>query len=179
VHATLREFQPPERDQQAEVRRRADDVAESLAAALEREHHEIDDEIDAFTAKLAAGTIEPGPLRHAATALRRHIYLEEMFLFPPLRDAGMVAPIFVMLREHGQLWRTLDAIETELAIDPDSATLQTLCKELVVQLQHHNPKEEQILYPQADLALDEHSSARLRNVLDSGVLPEGWTCERA
>jgi len=159
--------------------RRADDVAESLAAALEREHQEIDEEIDAFTAKLAAGSIEVAPLRHAATALRRHIYLEEVFLFPPLRDAGMVAPVFVMLREHGQMWRTLDTIDAELAVDPDDATLQRLCKELVVQLQHHNPKEEQILYPQADLALDEQASERLRAFLDSGALPDGWTCERA
>ena len=154
-------------------------MAESLATALEREHHEIDEEIDVFTAKLAAGAVEPAPLRHAAAALRRHIYLEEAFLFPPLRDAGLVAPIFVMLREHGQLWRTLDAIELELALQPDVATLQRLGKELVVQLQHHNSKEEQIVYPQAGLALDEEATERLRAFLESGVLPEGWVCERA
>ncbi len=154
-------------------------MAESLAAALEREHHEIDDEIEQFTAKLAAGSVEAAPIRHAATALRRHIYLEEVFLFPPLRDAGMVAPIFVMLREHGQLWRTLDAIEAELAFDPDQATLQKLSKELVVQLEHHNPKEEQILYPQADLTLDTDAAAQLAEFLKSGALPDGWVCERA
>jgi iron-sulfur cluster repair protein YtfE (RIC family) len=146
---------------------------------LEREHHEIDEEIDAFIAQLSAGTVEAGRLRQAAAALRRHIYLEEVFLFPPLRDAGMVAPVFVMLREHGQMWRTLDAIELELAVDPDQAVLQKLSRELVVQLQHHNPKEEQILYPQADLALDDQAAERLHEFLDSGALPEGWVCERA
>ena len=154
-------------------------MTEALSLALEREHHEIDEEIDAFIAQLTVGAIEAGRLRQAATALRRHIYLEEVFLFPPLRDAGMVAPVFVMLREHGQMWRTLDAIELELAVDPDQEALQKLSRELVVQLQHHNPKEEQILYPQADLALDDQTAKRLREFLDAGTLPEGWVCERA
>jgi hemerythrin-like domain-containing protein len=154
-------------------------VTESIAAALEREHHEIDEAIDLFTGKLTNGAVEPTPLRHASAALRRHIYLEEAFVFPPLRDAGLVAPIFVMLREHGQLWRTLDAIELELALNPDVATLQKLGKELVVQLQHHNPKEEQILYPQADLALDQQMTEQLHAFLESGALPDGWVCERA
>lgn len=154
-------------------------MTESVGAALEREHHDIDEEIRVFTETLAVGSVEPAPLRRAAAALRRHIYLEEEFLFPPLRDAGLIAPVFVMLREHGQLWRTLDAIELELALSPDVATLQMLGKELVVQLQHHNPKEEQILYPQADLALDQQAAERLHEFLESGALPEGWVCERA
>lgn len=154
-------------------------MIESVDAALEREHREIDQEIEIFIAALASGSVDAGPLRRAATALRRHIYLEEEFLFPALRDAGLVAPIFVMLREHGQLWRTLDAIELELALTPDVATLQILGKELVVQLQHHNPKEEQILYPQADMVLGQQGAERLREFLESGALPEGWVCERA
>ena len=88
--------------------------ANSLAAVLEREHHDIDNGIEAFAALLAAGEVDAEPLRRAAGALRRHIYIEEALVFPPLRDAGLVAPVFVMLREHGQLWRTLDALDAEL-----------------------------------------------------------------
>jgi iron-sulfur cluster repair protein YtfE (RIC family) len=151
---------------------------DSLAAALEREHHDIDDEIEVFAARLATGEIDAEPLRRASAALRRHIYLEEAFLFPPLREAGMMAPVFVMLREHGELWRTLDAIDVELALDPDPAALQKLCRELVVQLQHHNPKEEQILYPQADQVLHAEAGSHLKAFIESGELPEGWVCER-
>ena len=43
----------------------------SLAATLEREHHEIDAGIAAFTAAPA----DRGPLTRAVGALRRHIYL--------------------------------------------------------------------------------------------------------
>ena len=86
---------------------------ESLAAALEREHHEIDEGIAAFT----ASPWDPQPLERASRALRRHIYLEEEFLFPLLHQAepALAAPIFVMLREHAQIWATLDTLEREPA----------------------------------------------------------------
>ena len=107
---------------------------ESLAAALEREHREVDAGIVAPAA--APGGREP-PAR-AIRALRRHIYLEEEFLFPLLRDAepGLAAPVFVMLREHAQIWATLDSLEREL----DTGTASGLCRQLTVQLLHHNLK---------------------------------------
>ena len=81
---------------------------ESLAAALEREHREIDAGIAAST----ASPWDPQPLARASRALRRHIYLEEEFLFPLLHQAepALAAPIFVMLREHAQIWGTLDEL---------------------------------------------------------------------
>jgi iron-sulfur cluster repair protein YtfE (RIC family) len=152
---------------------------ESLAAALEHEHREIDQGIEAFASGLAAGESQPEPLTRAMHALRRHIYLEEQFLFPPLREAGLVAPVLVMLREHGQIWKTLDALELELTRGTVSASMLKVCRDLTVQLQHHNLKEEKILYPQADQVLTASANAELRAFLDFGKLPEGWVCERA
>ena len=71
-----------------------------LSVVLKREHHEIDSAIAAFIEKLDGGCVQPEPLRAALEALRRHIYLEETILFPPIREAGMIMPIFVMMREH-------------------------------------------------------------------------------
>lgn len=152
---------------------------ESLAAALEREHQEIDAGIAAFTAGSPPGSRDREPLARAIHALRRHIYLEEEFLFPLLREVepGLMAPIFVMLREHAQLWRTLGELEHEL----DAATSSGLqiCRQLTVQLLHHNLKEEKVLYPQADQALPEAAAVKLREFLSSGELPAGWVCIRA
>ena len=146
---------------------------ESLAAALEREHHEIDHGIAAFTA--APG--DPQPLIRAIRALRRHIYLEEEFLFPLLCEAepGLTAPVFVMLREHAQIWAALDSLEREL----DDGTRLVLCRQLTVRLLHHNLKEEKVLYPRADDALPPAAADRLRAFLGSGELPEGWVCLKA
>lgn len=146
---------------------------ESLAAALEREHHEIDEGIAAFSGSSG----DRQPLARAIRALRRHIYLEEAFLFPVLHQAnpGLAAPVFVMLREHAQIWATLDALECE----PDGDTGHALCRQLASQLLHHNLKEERVLYPRADDALPPAAAERLRAFLRSGELPEGWVCIRA
>jgi iron-sulfur cluster repair protein YtfE (RIC family) len=145
--------------------------SQSLAAALEREHHEIDAGIASFTAAPDA----PEPLVRAIRALRRHIYLEEEFLFPLLREAeaGLTAPIFVMLREHAQIWATLDSLERELGAG--AAIGPGLCRQLTVQLLHHNLKEEKILYPRADDVLPAPAADRLRAFLISGELPGGWS----
>lgn len=153
-------------------------AAGSLAAALEREHHEIDAGIEAFGAG-GDPDVERTGLLAAIAALRRHIYLEEEFFFPALSETGLVAPVFVMLREHGQMWRTLDALALELRADPAGAAVRTLIRELTVQLQHHNGKEEQILYPQADGALGAEAADRLRSFLADGELPGNWVCRRA
>jgi regulator of cell morphogenesis and NO signaling len=144
----------------------------SLAVALEREHHQIDDGVAAFTA--APGDRQP--LERAIGALRRHIYLEEEFLFPLLREAepGLAAPVFVMLREHAQIWATLDSLEREL--DAGTGTGLALCRQLAVRLLHHNLKEEKTLYPRADDALAPAAAERVRAFLGSGDLPEGWVC---
>jgi iron-sulfur cluster repair protein YtfE (RIC family) len=151
---------------------------ESVAEALEREHREIDFGIEIFASGLAAGESRPDALKRAIAALRRHIYVEERFLFPALREAGLVAPVFVMLREHGQIWSTLDVLELQATSGTADASTSRLLRELTVQLQHHNLKEEKILYPQTDQVLSESANADLTAFLESGQMPEGWVCER-
>jgi regulator of cell morphogenesis and NO signaling len=148
--------------------------AESLAAALEWEHHEIDDGIAAFA-------VTPGdqqPLVRAIRALRRHIYLEEEILFPLLHRAepALGAPLFVMLREHAQIWTLLDSLECDL---DRAAGNPALVRQLSSHLMHHNLKEEKVLYPRADELLPTTAADRLRSFLDSGEMPEGWVCFKA
>ena len=151
---------------------------ETLGAALEREHREIDAGIEAFTSGLAEGKADPAPLAGAIAALRRHIYLEEEFLFPPLRPQ-MMAPVFVMLREHGEMWATLDALDAQLAAGGADASMANACHELVAELERHNGKEEQIIYTVADELLSAEASAALQAFIDSGQMPEGWVCAKA
>ncbi|HEX5191165.1 MAG TPA: hemerythrin domain-containing protein [Solirubrobacteraceae bacterium] len=154
-------------------------VADTLAAALEREHHVIDEGIEEFLAAERHDSARIEPLRRAIAALRRHIFLEEEFLFGPLRDAGLVAPIFVMLREHGEIWDTLDAIEARLRPDLDEDAIDELCRQLLGALARHNAKEEAIVYPQANTVLDAAADAGLRAFLTAGRMPDGWTCAQA
>jgi regulator of cell morphogenesis and NO signaling len=151
----------------------------SLAGALEREHREIDEGIEEFLVGRTDGQGRIEPLRRAIDALRRHIFLEEEFLFPPLEAAGLVAPIFVMLREHGEIWDTLDVIEAQLEAGGGEGPLAASCQALLDQLERHNSKEEPIVYPEADAALTTDTAAELREFLSAGRTPEGWVCARA
>lgn len=145
---------------------------EQIAAALIREHHAIDGGIEAFVADAA----DPTPLREALGALRRHIYLEERFVFPPLKQQ-MMMPIFVMLREHGELWRGMDSIER--ALNASDADVQALCRDLLSLLDAHNSKEEPVIYPHVDLDLPEEQRAELAEFITVGTYPEDWVCEKA
>lgn len=148
---------------------------ETLAAVLEREHRDIDVGIEDYVSKTGGEhEPDPAPLRTALAALRRHIYLEEEFLFPPLRDSGLMAPIFVMLREHAQLWQTAAALEHQLTLDTPAAAVMPLCRQLSSQLLHHNLKEERIIYSQADQVLTASAGAALRDFLATATLPSGW-----
>lgn len=151
----------------------------SLSTALTREHREIDTGIERFVADLDRDVLDREPLLSAFDALRRHIYLEEALLFPPIRQAGLVMPVMVMLREHGSLWRLMDSM-TEMLVQGDPGAfddrLRSGCQELLAQLEQHNRKEEPIIYPSADSDLSEEASAELAEFLRSGSLPDGWVC---
>lgn len=151
----------------------------TLAADLKREHREIDAAIETFIENLDRDGVQHELLAETLAALRRHIYLEEVFLFPPLRDAGIVMPIFVMMREHGQLWRTADELIDLLAGGNDSARLRDMCARLLGQLHQHNLKEEPVIYPRADAELPAQTSAELSRFIDTGRAPEGWVCQQA
>jgi iron-sulfur cluster repair protein YtfE (RIC family) len=149
---------------------------DTLEAALEREHRAIDGGIEEYSAGDGANE---EPLLRSLFGLRRHIYLEERFLFPPLRDAGMMMPVMVMLREHGELWRSMDAIDSLVAGHADHGTVVSACRELLTQLDKHNTKEEPILYARADAVLSSTAAAELSAFIDEGRLPDGWVCEGA
>lgn len=154
-------------------------MQETLTAALEREHREIDAALGAFADGLESGEVRGADLDRAADALRRHIYLEEAFLFPALRAAGMVPPVLVMLREHGEIWRSLDALERDVGPGTAAGTAQVRCEELLAQLASHNAKEEPIIYPQGDAVLSDQAKAELHEFIDSGRMPPGWVCAQA
>jgi regulator of cell morphogenesis and NO signaling len=155
-------------------------VEDAIAALLEREHHDVDRSLEQFISAPDVSGEHATQLQEAITALRRHIYLEEQYLFPALREDGLLPPVLVMLREHGQIWQTLDLLEEQLRTDPVASLARDSCRRLLVQLLHHNLKEERILYPRADDALTTPQATNLIQFLTTGgCMPTGWTCAKA
>jgi len=154
----------------------------SLADALTREHREIDKGIEQFVEALDRGKVEVDPLLGSIEALRRHIYLEEAFLFPPLRQIGLTMPVMVMLREHGELWSQMDEVVRLLkgtSAGSDRAEIEAKCRGLLAMLGQHNMKEEPIIYPHADADLPTNTTAELEAFLETGSTPPSWVCEGA
>ena len=103
----------------------------TLSAALQAEHREIDAGIEEYARSAQEGQPQVEPVLRAMGALRRHIYLEEAMLFPSLREAGLVAPVFVMVREHGEIWRSMDALEGAVGRDASGSAAADICREMV------------------------------------------------
>ena len=150
-----------------------------LSAALMRQHREVNTAIELFIEKLDAGSLQPELLMALLEALRRHIYLEEVFVFPPVRKAGIVMPIFVMMREHGQLWNTMDALTELLADGRDGLRLKDTRDQLLEQLHEHNFKEEPVIYLHAEYDWTAPTSAELSQFIVTGCIPDGWVCQQA
>lgn len=158
---------------------RAEASVGALAAALEREHHEIDAGVNAFLEARSQGDVDNAPLLRAMDALRRHIYLEEELMFPTLREGGLFAPLLGMLRQHGEIWDTMDSIDVQLSIDPSGDPGEESCRTLLEQLAYHNMMEEAVVYPKADTVLSTSAGPRLEEFLEAGEMPTGWRCKQA
>ncbi|MGC2977614.1 hypothetical protein ACPUD8_18125 [Brevibacterium sp. FAM 25378] len=142
----------------------AETMAErTLAAALEKEHCDIEEYIEAAD----AGHGDPAPLRRSMTGLRQHIYLEETFLFTPM-CASMASCVNAM-----------DGVDTMLDEDAGDEATRNACRELLSLLDKHNSKEEPTICTRADKLLSAEASGKLADFLDAGTMPDGWVREKA
>jgi hemerythrin-like domain-containing protein len=151
----------------------------ALSVALTQEHGDIDSVLTNFIENPERCVARPEGLTDMLALLRRHIYLEEVFLFPPIREAGMAMPVFVMMREHGQLWRSMDALEDLIAEGADMWHVVDACARLLDQLYQHNSKEEPVIYSCADTDVPPITRAELVRFIETGRMRDGWVCEHA
>lgn len=149
-----------------------------MAAALEREHQQVDLGLGAFLAELDGGRVDADGLNTALEALRRHIYLEERILFPAIRHGSMAMPVAVMMSEHGEIWRAMDAL-AELVAAGHTDRIGPAGRHLLDQLAEHNDKEEQVIYPVADTGLEPDQTAELADFIATGLMPDCWECLEA
>jgi len=98
-------------------------------------------------------------------ATEAHFGYEEQTLFPALEAAlpMAVGPTSVMRGEHAQM-RALFAELVDAIGARDALALGDAVETLLLVMQQHNAKEENVLYPMADRALSD----------DLLVRPDGW-----
>lgn len=82
--------------------------------------------------------------------MAKHFRMEEDIIFPTLLSAGGPnGPVQVMCMEHAQMNSLIDQMAIAVA-NKDSHEYSGLSETLLIVMQQHNLKEEQMLYPIAD-----------------------------
>jgi len=107
--------------------------------------------------------------REFIDASEAHFGYEEQTLFPALEASAPMAvgPTAVMRREHAQM-RELFAELLDAVARRRSAALADAVETLLLVMQQHNAKEENILYPMADRTLSGDLLAMPRGPREAG-----------
>ncbi len=128
-----------------------------------RNHHKRCDEL--FVSAEAAVVDRDWPaaqtlLPDFIAAMETHFRTEEETLFPAFEAAtGMTTgPTRMMRLEHARMRELFEQMDTALAVR-DAANFASAAETLLVFMQQHNMKEENILYPMCDRGLDAQSAA--------------------
>lgn len=129
---------------------------EKISEYMSTDHHRCDDLFATAEEAAASGDWEKiaGELKTFLDSMRHHFAMEEDVLFPAIeKHIGMsMGPTQIMRMEHQQMRQLFEALA--LAVEKrDKDDYLGQADTLLVLMQQHNLKEEQILYRMADDAL--------------------------
>jgi iron-sulfur cluster repair protein YtfE (RIC family) len=134
----------------------------TLTEPLHRHHKHCDDLFADAEAAVASGdwTLAENALTSFHTELETHFRTEEEVLFPAFESAtGMTAgPTQMMRHEHAQMRELLEQMKGALA-KHDKEGFAGAAETLLIFMQQHNMKEENILYPMCDRSLAAQADA--------------------
>ena len=146
----------PERTR-LEVRRRTSEGPRSVTGYLQADHRRLDAIIPAVERLVDAGSFTEARARFGefACGLGWHIDVEEQVLFPFFEaKTGMTrGPTTVMRVEHKDIRERIDRVLAALEAR-QVAPMRDALGELIGLLTAHNLKEERMLYPMTDRAID-------------------------
>jgi len=126
---------------------------ESIEQTMTGDHARCDELFASAEDAVSDGDWEQGSVRFAAfnDAVERHFRMEEEILFPGFESATgtSAGPTEIMRSEHAQMRNLLYSMSVALELQDQDEYLG--CSEtLLIIMQQHNAKEEQVLYPTAD-----------------------------
>lgn len=149
------------------VLRRREAAPASLTEFFSADHQRCDALYVEMEAAAQAGQDAGALFRGFDLALRRHFAMEEEGFFPQFdKLMGMddQGPTAIMREEHAQMRGLLDRM-SGFAADGDLEGLVSAGETLLILIQQHNMKEEQMLYPMADEAFGAESENLLKRLV--------------
>lgn len=146
----------PERTR-LEVRRRTSEGPRTVTGYLQADHHRLDAILPAVERLVDAGSFTEAAARFGefACGLGWHIDVEEQVLFPFFEaKTGMTrGPTTVMRVEHTDIRERIERVIAALKAG-QAAPVRGALGELTTLLASHNLKEERMLYPMTDRAIE-------------------------
>lgn len=128
-----------------------------ITSFMTTDHRDCDNAFVDFENVISEGNWTDLRLRWDAFAqkLRHHFDMEESVLFPSFESATGISggPTAVMRSEHQQMRELMSEIEYALEHQDEDQCLG-VAETLMLMMQQHNMKEEQMLYPMADQHTD-------------------------
>lgn len=138
-----------------------------ISHLMSEDHRGCDDAFAAAEQAVNAGDwpLARGALDRFVTEMERHLGAEETLLFPAFEEAtGMsMGPTRVMRLEHNQMRALFEALR-EAVEAQDAARYAGEAESLLILMQQHNLKEENVLYPMCDQHLAADSAAMCQNL---------------
>lgn len=140
-----------------------------LSDRLTGEHRRCDEWFTQAENLVASGELEPATEAFSAfvSETERHFQREEAVLFPEFESqtGQTMGPTAVMRSEHEQMRRLFGEM-AECLRQGDRSQFLGLSETLLILMQQHNAKEEQVLYPMSDQVLAAQADALLERFRD-------------
>ncbi|WP_246540125.1 hemerythrin domain-containing protein [sulfur-oxidizing endosymbiont of Gigantopelta aegis] len=131
-------------------------LTQTISAFMTSHHKECDEQFAQAEESVANGDWTLGSKQWQAFSaeLEKHFTREETILFPEFEEqTGMTGgPTQMMRMEHEQMRALVNEINTA-SENKDKDHFLALTETLMITMQQHNMKEEQILYPMTDQSL--------------------------
>jgi len=145
----------------------------TIAEFLANEHRCCDESFATTEEAAQAGDLAHcrATFREFQAVMEHHFHKEEAMLFPAFEQASgnAMGPTRVMRLEHQQMRETLAGMDGTLA-SGDLEEFLGQAETLLILMQQHNIKEEQILYPMCDRFLGDAVGSVIQAMRD---LPAG------
>ncbi len=140
---------------------------DTISSYMTSDHHRCD-ELFSQAEAVASGQdwgMIAADLQVFLDSMHRHFKMEEDVLFPAFEErTGMrMGPTQVMRMEHTQMRELFDAM-AEAVKQQDRNEFLGEAETLLVMMQQHNMKEEQMLYRMADQALEGETAEVLQQM---------------
>jgi hemerythrin-like domain-containing protein len=145
---------------------------DTISSYMTSDHHRCDElfsQAESAASGQDWGAIAAG-LQVFLDSMRQHFKMEEEVLFPAFEErTGMsMGPTQVMRMEHVQMRELFDAM-SDAVKQQDRDEFLGQAETLLVMMQQHNMKEEQILYRMADQMLSVEMDDVLKKMRDVGA----------